>query len=62
MPRLARKWGQWFAQAREFLGGNSLISRSLRNPIASLLGTVSRREIIRKKRGSVNGKITLVDG
>jgi hypothetical protein len=61
MPRLARKWGQWFAQAGDFEARACLLRRRCIDP--SLLSSVRvfEREIIDKKRNAVNKKITTSD-
>ena len=62
MPRLARKWGQWFALAGDLQVGAYLLRPRLVGP--SLLSPVRvlGREFIHKRRDSVNRKITKGDG
>ena len=61
MPRLARKWGQWFALVRDLQTGACLFRRRQGDP--SLLSPMSvfGREIIHKTRVSVNRKVTVRD-
>ena len=61
MPRLARKWGQWFALVRDLQTGACLFRRRQGDP--SLLSPMSvfGREIIHKTRVSVNRKVTFGD-
>ena len=61
MPRLARKWGQWFALVGDLQTGACLLRRRQGDPSLLSPMRVFGREIIHKTRVSVNRKVTFGD-